>query len=449
MPDSPNYPDILGAISSVQRLSLDVADVAFGIDPTQVVAGRPSDAILIIQNNADCEIDAQVKLIIPDKDLKGARGRFSSKADKRIVVGLLPAETGYVSLPLLANPQTASGEGYTLGIEVEIKHAARQFARVRSEAGGSALTLEELPAAAQEQIAHLRDLQFSTTTTGRPTRTGATLTTTFSVAPPGISRLEEPNKAGWRSLWTLHDNLDESTLAERARTLTAIALPQLTRNHVFFALVRANQERCERAGLRLWAGEAVLLSKLMTLVLETGQPVSVPGQAAAPYPRWFLQLCRLLVRRPDLATSGELLATDLLYTDLIYDCVANAFAMVKSATAEDMGTPEEMNEYADALVKTLNGEGESLDFTHFYLPLGLGGLLAHQKVMMSKEKPLDTLELAVNARIHRNNERNDNNQFVFDLLDSLLDRALAQNDTSLQRYLDPIERLRYPGPHDN
>lgn len=444
MPDSPNYPDVLGSISSIQRLSLDVADVLFGIDPTQVVAGRPFDALLIVQNNADCEIDAQVRLIIPEKDLKGARGRFTTKADKRIAVGLLPAETGYVSLPILANPQTAPGDGYTLQIEVEIKREARKFERVRSATGGSALHAEDLPQAAQDQIAHLRALQFSSATTGRPGRTGATLTFLFAVAPPGISRLEEPSKAGWHSLWTMHDNLDDATLAERARPLTSTVLPQLTRNNVFIPLVRANQAHCEQAGYRLWAGEAVLLSKLMTLILEAGLPAATVDEEAAPYPHWFMKLCKLLLRRPELASNAELLVTDLLYGDLIYDATMSAFSMVKSATTEDMGSPDEMKQYADALVKTLTGEGEPLDYVHFYLPLALGGLLANSRVMMTKEQALDTLELAVNARLHRENERHENNQFVFDLTDQLLDRALAQNDTSLQRYLDPIERMRYP-----
>src|SRR5579864_1635829 len=123
-PANTNYPDILGLICQ-QRLSLDVAHVAFGVRPTQVVAGRPFEALLLVQNNVDCEIDVVVQLIVPARDRTGASGRFTTKSDKRIAIGLRAAEVGYVVLPVMVDFQTTPGDGYTLQIEVEVKHATR------------------------------------------------------------------------------------------------------------------------------------------------------------------------------------------------------------------------------------------------------------------------------------------------------------------------------------
>ncbi|MHB8627312.1 MAG: hypothetical protein ACYDBJ_11100 [Aggregatilineales bacterium] len=448
IPANTNYPDILGIVSR-QRLSLDAAHVAFGVRPAQITAGRPFEALLLVQNNADCEIDVQVRLIVPAKDRKGTLGRFVTKSDKLIAIGLRAAEVGYVGLPVMVDFQTAPGDGYTLQIEVEIKRETRNPPPVRAAQGGTPIQLAELPRELQARIEPLVALTFGAMAVGRPTRSSATLTQPFTVQPPGISRLEEPARPTWHSLWTLHESLDDTTLAEQARPLTSIAQPQLIRQNVFFPLVHATQAACERAGYRLWAGEAVAIAKLLTLALEGGLPATGDLEEVAPYPRWFIRLCRVLLQTPDLARFPEKLATEVLYSDLIYDAAMSGFKLLSTLTSEDMGNAEEKASYAAALAQTLsqpaNGE-QRLDLAHIYLPLTIGGLIVHSRLIMPREQAGDLPELLVNARRQREPERTNDNQFVFDLFDQALGREVGRQESSERRYLDPLQRAQKQQP---
>ena len=53
-------------------------------------------------------------------------------------------------------------------------------------------------------------------------------------------------------------------LAEKTQAITAAILPQLNRSNVFFPLVKTTQAHFENANFRLWAGEAVMIAKLLT-----------------------------------------------------------------------------------------------------------------------------------------------------------------------------------------
>jgi hypothetical protein len=440
-----NYPDILGTITNGTRLILDFAALAFGLRPTDPIAGQPFEAILIVQNDANCELDAIVKLIIPAKDLKGAAGKFATKSDKRIVIGLRPAEVGYVALPVIANPTAAPGAGYTLQIEVEITRKEKNPERVRVADGSQPIRFAQIKPELRPQIQSLSSLSYTTSATGRTTKTSTTLSVPFALNPPGISKLVEVSKAGWTSLWTMHDGLGGDDIAEQARRYTSVVLPQFNRRQMFFPLLETIQAHAEAAGYRLWAGEAVLIAKQVVLLMETGQPAPSADVEVPTYPRWFTRLAQLLLQQPDLANDPRRLATDLIFQDLLFDAALSAFTTLKGATTENLGSQQEMNDYADSAVQSFMGEGEPLDLIRVYLPLVLGGLLNNSRLMMAGESALDSLELLVNARIHREAERSEDNQFVFELLDELLDRGLSLVDKTLnlQRYLDPIDRLRF------
>jgi hypothetical protein len=421
-----DLPDVLGAITNGARLTLDMADVAFGLRPAQVTAGRAFEALLIVQNLCNSDIDAKVRLTIPDKDLKGTRGRFATNADKAIVIGLRAGEVGYVSLPVLANPQTAPGAGYLMQIGVEIVHQEKTPQRVRSPQS-PALDVSKTSPGTQQEIEALQGLQWSTAVAGKP----------------GISKLEQPAKPGWKTLWTMADELHQESLADQARRYTSAVLPQFTRRNLFFPVLKAVQHHAEEGGYRLWAGEAVVITKLILILLETGQAVVSTDVETVEYPRWFERLCQVLLQQPELTTQPQKIITETIFPEIIYDTALSAFTMLKTATTEDLGSPQEMKEYAEMLMKAFSGE--RLDFTHTYMPLVLAGVFYSNRLIMPGENSLDTLELMVNARIQREAERSDENDFIFALLDEILDRALALVDKklTLQRYLDPIERMRY------
>jgi hypothetical protein len=438
----PDYPDVLGTITQGARLTLDMADLALAIRPGTPAAAKPFDVILLIQNSASCDLDVTVRLIIPEKDLKGARDRFVTKMVKKIAVGLRAAEVGYVVLPMMAQALTTPG-AYTVGVEVEVKRTEKVSRRIRNESGGAPLDLNRVGSAARAEIDALRTLPYSVNTQGKPGKTNATITTQFTLSPPGIAPLVEVGKADWKSLWTMHEGLDDEGLAEQARKQTAIVLPQLNRRNLLIPLIKAVQQRAEAADYRLWAGEAVAIAKMMVYTLETGQPAVTADNPTVTYPQWFVRMCQVLIQQPNLVNNVETLVIDMLFRELIYDTVLGSFAILKPLTTEDLGNQQEMFDFAGELSKTFMREGEPLDYVHAYLPVILAGMMNNQKMLVAEENPLDTLELLVNARIEREEERFEGNQFVFDLADQMLDRALALQDTSLQRYFDPIERLQH------
>ena len=89
---------------------------------------------------------------------------------------------------------------------------------------------------------------------------------------------------------------------------------------------------------------------------------------------------------------------------------------------------------------------QSLDLAHLYLPLVLAGLLIHSRLIMPHEQPGDLPELLVHAQRQRESERNNDNQFVFDLLDQALSREMGRQESSQKRYLDPLERAQQHKP---
>jgi hypothetical protein len=190
---------------------------------------------------------------------------------------------------------------------------------------------------------------------------------------------------------------------------------QLTRENVFFPLLKATQPHFETARYRLWAGEAVAVAKLMTLVLEAG-PLS-PAR-----PRWPDALSRLVGGNPQAASLANLqgLVSTELYPELAYDAAIFGFTTLTTFTGEDFGSPEEMAEYADAVANSLTTPGNPLDLIHVYLPLVLGGIAINAQVVMPGEDPHDTMRLYVRARDHRAGEADEGSQFIIDLADKLI-----------------------------
>lgn len=189
-------------------------------------------------------------------------------------------------------------------------------------------------------------------------------------------------------------------------------LQKLTRDNVFFPLLKATQPHFESAQYRLWAGEAVAVAKLMTLVLETG-PLS------PAHPRWPEALNRLVGANPQAADIEALLAHEL-YPDLAYDAAIFGFTTLMTFTGEDFGSPDEMAEYADGVANSLSAQGDPLELIHAYLPLVLGGIAINAQIIMPGEDPHDTMRLYARARDSRAGEADEGNQFIFDLADKLI-----------------------------
>jgi hypothetical protein len=419
-----SYPDVMGVITNGLHFNLDPLQLAVATRPPAMHAGSAFDAIVLLQNTVDVDVDAVIRLLIPEIDLAGHKGRFSTKLVRPVRIGLRPGEVGCTNMPIMSTHQTAPGNTYKLQLEIQVEQKQRGGTRVRDANGGTPLKIEELSEQRQQDIKAMSGLNYSVTPLGKAAGNKVILVATFEVLPPEISALPQDLKPAYITLWTAGDFADEAALAEKVKALTSVLLPKLNHTNVFFPLLKATQAHFERAQFRLWAGEAVAIAKVMTFVLEAGIPPASDPNATPQYPRWFVRLCRLLNQNPQAAMNIDQLVGELLYPDLVYDAAMLGFAMLVSTTKESFGSNEEMVSYGNQLVASLTGRGEPLDLTHVYLPLVLAGLVINTRVTMPQEQTRETTSLIASAREKRTREEDNSNKFVFKMADDLIQRSL-------------------------
>lgn len=413
-----NYPDILGAITGGPRLNLDVIQCAVAVRPSPVPAGQPFDLILLVQNASDIDVDILVIPNMPEQDTAKHKERFTTKSP-RVRVGLRPAEVGFVSVSVLTSPITQPGPNYTAGFHLEIKRMEKKVQRVRTT--GGPFVVEELPEAARAHVQTLRALHFS----ADPSKKKNAIQVEFQVNPPALTSLKalKEQKTEWISLWTLRDYMDDYTIAQKVWGPAQELLKQLRRETVFMPLLKTTQEHFQACHYPLTPPEAICVTKLLTLLLETGVASPSPAAPRPSWPRWFTRLCRLLFQEPGLANQIEPLVTRLLYNDLLFDTVLYGFTMVATVTNENFGSPEETSHYAEDIVESLN-QHRSIDLARAYLPLVMGGLIATARVTMPREQIRETVFMLSKAVEKRRPEKNQENTFIFDLMDKLIERAL-------------------------
>lgn len=433
------YPDVLGTITNGQRLTLDPLQIAAAIHPDAISAGKSFEVIIVLQNTVEADVDAVVRPILPEKDLGGQAGRFTTKIVKPIRIGLRPGEVGYASLPTLVAHQTTPGKGYTVQIEIQVETKQRELVRVRNENGGTTYR----PTKPNAHVDALRQLTYSVEAMlakaagvrlGGSSASKALLSVHFEVLPAAISALPTELKPEYVTLWSAADYVetppelavaftddvfkDETAVALSDSNRTQPAnlngvLSQLTPDQVFFPLLKLTQTYFEHAHYRLWAGEAVMVAKLLARVLENHDTG-----------RWIDTLTHMLAQQPEIAISPDVESVlDRVYPDLIHDAAIQGFQTLTQSTGEDFGTHDEMVEYADGLVALLTGSGDPLDIIHAYLPLALAGLEANAHIVMSGEKPAQTVDLFASATQKRAAEENDNNQFIFEMARKLIGRT--------------------------
>jgi hypothetical protein len=413
-----NYPDVLGMISGGKRLTIDTIQAAVAIQPPSVHAGSPFEVMLVLQNISNGDVDAVLKLLIPEKDAAGQKGRFSTNLTKPIRIGLRGAEVGVVNLPVISTAQAAAGNTH-IGVEIQVESKQRGATKIRDANGGGLFSVDDLGEDRQKLINSLQGLVYSNNVAGKSSGNKATLLGSFEILPPTISGLPHELRPNYQTLWTIADHMDEAMLAEKSSPQLAAIQPQLNRSNVFFPLLKALQSYFENAGYRLWAGEAVVIAKLFVMTLEMGVPTGQTG-----YPRWYAKLARLLTQNPQAASRLDTLVTEQLFYELFYDATMLGFQMLTTVTKQDLGSAEEMNHYATQLVASIRGTGEPLNVLYTYLPLVLAGLIANSRVTMPQEQVRDSINLVATAREKRADEMNDDNKFIFEMADDLIDRAL-------------------------
>lgn len=425
MPDQDvvNLPDLLGAVTDEERLVIDVVQCALALRPSTPAAGQPFEAILLMQNASDVNVDVTAQLKLPSRDAANKRNRFFAKTE-RLLVGLRPAEVGYLMLPVSSSPQTAVERGYVFEMQLKVKRVDKQKPqRVRLAQGGGFFVETTLDEETQEHIWQLNQLVFSAERAGR-----SGLSATFGIRPPSLAKVADFSP-GWVSLWTMRDHVDERVLVDRVRVPLSELLEQFKRDTIFFPIMQSIQARFKEANYPLQAAEVVLISKVVTLMLESEAQsllLSIaPGSDDLPnsYPGWLLRICRVLFDKPEASGSVVFLVQYVL-DDLLADAIRLSFSMVKTVSGQDFGDESAQNQQVATFQQRLQ-DGE-IGFTDVYLPLVLAGLIANTRIVMPNEKPRETISLLNKAREQRSGEMNESNQAVFSMTDNLIDRALDQ-----------------------
>ncbi len=439
-----NYPDVYAHITSTPRLNVGVVQVALATRPRIVRAGRPFEVIMLVQNAADVAVDVAVRLHLPEKDAAGNKGRFIAGVE-RLVVGINPAEVGFVTLPVATMPDTAVSSDYSVGMELSVK-PLEKARRVRLPEGGGAFNPRQVSREARDQIEQLQALKFSTQKRGL--LRGNILETKFSVLEGKIGTPLEL-KPGWVSLWTL-DNQDdiELLLDKYMDVLWRRVLPVLKRDRLYEPLLARTVERFEKAAYPLTPVEAAALAKLLTLVVEFGGPGEQAAQVGpiageydvyaiiknrraranstqvnlfeddeptpADLPRWTKAFLRALARDDRVGRVPAKAIAYFAYDDLIHDALMFGFRVIERDTGEDLGTEEEMQNYAEMVVQKLGKQGE-LGFSYVYLPLLLGAVLVADQSLVGDERLVDVMKTLREIVDAREDEHTDDNDDVFDM----------------------------------
>lgn len=430
----PNYPDLLGTLTGGPRLVADNLHLAAATRPRVARAGRPFEVILLVQNAADADVDLTMTLHLPTVDLAKQRDRFLSKV-QRLLVGVKPAEVGYVMLPVSTFVDIAPGE-YTIGVEFTARTIGKSN-RIRSADGGGKVRLDDLNPKARVEFDALKDLSYTTTR-----RRGGLIEIPFGLISGTLGKVADFTP-GWVSLLRLTDYGDaRPMLNEYAMRLSAETLPQLKRALMYRPLLETTHTRFEQAGFPLTDSEAVVIAKLMTLILEYAAPrqnqhgnVTArdfniqalierdPLELEQPpnLPHWFRRFMKYAENDARVFSKPAQLILGYLYEELLADAIDYAFILVEEASGENLGTKAEMAEHRDKVLDALRDK-RGMDFSMAYLPLIIGGAIRSEQIPLEGEHPADVVKAIGKALEHRIFDSRDDERPVFDLANQILMR---------------------------
>ena len=161
----PNYPDILSYVTDGQQMLVSVIQAALALRPEVVPAGRPFEAIIMLQNTTDVNVEVTAVMQLPPVDAAKVKGRFVAQNERQMIT-LLPAEVGYLVMPLYAYPDTTPAQNYKLGVELRAVPTAqpRRVRQINTNGVTSEINLDYYFYMTDETIdrlMQLRELHFS------------------------------------------------------------------------------------------------------------------------------------------------------------------------------------------------------------------------------------------------------------------------------------------------
>ncbi len=432
-----NYPDILGYITGGARYNVNVAQIALAVRPRIVRAGRTFEAILLIQNASDVNVDVTASLQLPRDDAQKKPDRFIIKSE-RLLVGLRPAEVGYVTLPITSLPDTAVSDAYKLAMTVDVK-PLKKPQRIRLPEGGGEVITEYLDNGILDRLSDLKRLTYSTNRRGI---VGATLEASFNVLSSQIGQIVDL-RPDWISLWRMSNYRDDRMLLRQyGDLLRDKVLAHISRAETYQPLLDETLRRFQAAQYDLQPIEAHYITKFLVLLLELGattedayDPLSherynvrlhlKKDADLSALPAWCRGMLKAIDAAPATADAPVEALCSTVYDELLRDAIQHGFDLIQKMTGEDMGSPDEIRDYTDKLIRRLL-KAEALSLADVYLPLVMSGVLAYDRVLQPDETIGDNLKALSDTVKARRSEVDSQTEIVWSMAAQLVDRTLQK-----------------------
>jgi hypothetical protein len=305
---------------------------------------------------------------------------------------------------------TRPAGGYTIAVHIAVQKPD-SFLRVRPIMGGPK---PSLVAISPFRVAVLREVKF-----GAQLESLNQLRVAFDVLPGRFPARSEQAQLRYEPLWTVSEMSEKEDQAKAMASEALSFSKTFTRMTVAKPLLECTKTLYGDAGMPLHPAEAVFISKALVYVLEDGLDLE-PGFSRTEG-AWFKRLCQLMAEDRSLIDDIDTLI-DRLYTAVLQDAVLVGFKMVSHDTRADFGDGLEQADYALRLVSLLES-GSGVGLEHIYVPLVMAGTMLHGRLVLPNEKQwhnLDELKEARNGRISLADAAFGE---VFNLLNTLIERA--------------------------
>jgi hypothetical protein len=255
-------------------------------------------------------------------------------------------------------------------------------------------------------------------------------------------------------LWTLENQQDSELLLGKYEELLKLkVLPSLKKELVYPPILDKVRETFRKAGYPLSAIEASCVARLMTLILEFAHPHSKHGsivsgefdvsgmfkmrekdkkariletsEVSISLPKWLQGYMKILAQDERMAGVAPKAIPHFLFDDLLADALSYAFRIVERDSGENLGSDEDMLEFAQVIIEKLKTKGE-MNFSYAYLPLVMGGIIVTDQVLMHQEQLADVMKEMRTMVEEREAERNDDNDAVFRMAEFVLAQTLKK-----------------------
>ena len=445
MSDLSNYPDVLGAITKGQRATIGVIQIASALRPRVIMAGRPLEMLLLLQNAADTEVALQVNLKLPQLDSKKQKGRFITKADT-LNVKLGAAAVGLVTLPLATLPDIAVGAGYKVGMEVKVGQMGNaKPTHVRHAEGGGEFEKDLLIESKRHVIEQLSQLPWNAALSG------STLESALTVMSGKVGSFADLEPS-FNSLWTPSDYGDDSfVLHSIAPILMNQLLPTMKRVNILPVMKEYTTKRFAQVGYKLSEEEQDIIARYLTYILEQAAPnqkeAFVSGDSAFSLRRYFTPEGALKPTTERLklpywvSETARAFATDsrvsqfplkaighFAYDGLLKDALLLGFESSEQLLGHSLGTQAEALQYTDRVFAGLASKKVTFDL--LYLPLMMGAMANAHQVTLKNERPSSVVRMMRTMMDDRAAEQTDDTMPVYRMANRILDSIAMRYGSS-------------------